>query len=96
MVRWWLSVMCIPARYPHQGSRNALLGNTLATDGVVRGGSVAKPIWKKRNPKARHHTMTATEKAAAKRSARKEGRARPSLVDNINAIRGRRRKATND
>jgi hypothetical protein len=54
---------------------------------------MAKPIWKKRNPKSRHHRMSAMEKAAAKRSARKGGRSRPSLVDNINAIRGRRRTA---
>jgi hypothetical protein len=51
---------------------------------------VAKPIWKKRNPKPRPTKMSPTEKAAAKRAAHKHGRSRPSLVDNINVMRRRR------
>jgi hypothetical protein len=52
---------------------------------------VAKPIWRKRNPKRQHRKMSRREKAAAKRAAREHGRSRPSLVDNINAMRGRKR-----
>jgi hypothetical protein len=46
---------------------------------------VKKPIWERKNPRRRHQKMDDSERAAAKWAARKHGRARPSLVDNINA-----------
>lgn len=46
-----------------------------------------KEPWDTPNPKKQHHTMTAPEKAKAKRSAKKAGRSKPSLVDNMNAIK---------
>lgn len=46
---------------------------------------MAKPIWEKKNPKRSSQTMTASEKASAKKAAKEQGRSSPSLVDNINA-----------
>jgi hypothetical protein len=42
-------------------------------------------IWEKKNPKKKHKKLSADQKQAAKRSAKKHGRSTPSLVDNINA-----------
>lgn len=46
-----------------------------------------KPIWTRRNPKRSHTKMTVTQRARARRAARRRGRRNPSLVDNINAMR---------
>lgn len=44
-------------------------------------------IWERPNPERRHRRMTPAEKAAATNAAHRAGRSKPSLVDNINAIR---------
>jgi hypothetical protein len=46
---------------------------------------MAKPIWKRPNPKQQRTPLTADEKKAARRAAKQHGRSTPSLVDNINA-----------
>jgi hypothetical protein len=56
-----------------------------------------KPVWKKENPKAKagkSRSLTAPQKAEAKRRAKKAGRKYPNLVDNIHAARssGARKK----
>ncbi len=53
------------------------------------GDGAAKPIWEKKNPKRKSRKMSAVEKTEAKRQARKHGRSKPSLVDNINASKGK-------
>jgi hypothetical protein len=48
-----------------------------------------KPPWKKPNPRKKagknSKKLSPARKAAAKRSAKKAGRSRPSLVDNMRA-----------
>ncbi len=44
-----------------------------------------KKIWDKKNPKSTSKKSTPSERASAKKRAKKQGRSRPSLVDNINA-----------
>jgi hypothetical protein len=45
-----------------------------------------KAPWKKAAPKtASHRTLTGTQKASAKRAAKKAGRPYPNLVDNMRA-----------
>jgi hypothetical protein len=44
-------------------------------------------IWERPNPKQRHRRMTPAQKAAATKAAHRAGRSRPSLVDNIRAMR---------
>ena len=50
----------------------------------------SKAPWDKPNPKAakgRSRKLNPSQKASAKRSAKKAGRSRPSLVDNMNAAK---------
>jgi hypothetical protein len=55
--------------------------------------SKAKPPWEKPSPKgASHHKLSDTQKASAKRSAKKAGRPYPSLVDNMNAAKKKKKK----
>lgn len=44
-----------------------------------------KKIWEKKNPKSKSKKSTSAEKASATKRAKKHGRSKPSLVDNINA-----------
>ena len=44
-----------------------------------------KKIWEKKNPKSKSKKSTSAEKASATKRAKKQGRSKPSLVDNINA-----------
>ncbi len=46
-----------------------------------------KEPWDTPNPNKHHHTLTPVEKAKAKRLAKKDGRSKPSLVDNMNAMK---------
>ena len=50
---------------------------------------MSKPIWEKDNPKQRSTKLTPAQQTAAKRQAKEHGRSKPSLVDNINAQKGR-------
>ena len=47
-----------------------------------------KKIWEKKNPKSKSRSSTPAEKASAKKRAKKQGRSKPSLVDNVNAQKG--------
>lgn len=49
--------------------------------------SPKKKIWERPNPKRKHQKMSRSQKKEAKRSAKKQGRDRPSLVDNVNAMK---------
>jgi len=42
----------------------------------------SKPIWEKKNPKAKSKPLTAKQKAAAKARAQRAGRRYPNMVDN--------------
>ncbi|MCU1602053.1 MAG: hypothetical protein JWO22_2762 [Frankiales bacterium] len=42
----------------------------------------------------KHRTMTAKQKAGARKSARRHGRSQPGLWENVNASKGRGPKAT--
>ena len=53
--------------------------------GKKKSGEKKKAIWEKENPRSRHQTMTAKEKAKAEKAAKQQGRSKPGLVDNINA-----------
>ena len=57
---------------------------------------MAKPPWKKDNPKKtagkKSKKLSPTQKSKAKKAARKGGRRYPSLIDNMNAARSKRRK----
>ena len=44
---------------------------------------------KQQKKKRTHRTMTAQQKANAKKSARRHGRSRPGLWENVNASKGR-------
>lgn len=48
-----------------------------------------KAPWKRDNPKpaSKRKTLTPSQKAAAKRSAKKAGRPYPNLVDNMRAAK---------
>ena len=50
---------------------------------------MAKQVWEKKNPKQKSKKLTPSQKSKAKRQAKKHGRSTPSLVDNINASKGR-------
>ena len=49
---------------------------------------------KQQKKKRTHRTMTAQQKANAKKSARRHGRSRPGLWENVNASKGRGPKAS--
>jgi hypothetical protein len=50
-----------------------------------------KVPWKKAAPKGtRHKSLSSTQKARAKRSAKRAGRPYPNLVDNMQAAKGRK------
>ncbi|OSJ33930.1 hypothetical protein BSZ19_13875 [Bradyrhizobium japonicum] len=57
----------------------------------------ARPPWKKPNPRRRTATkskrLSPSEKASAKRSAKRAGRPYPNLVDNMR-VAGRKKSAT--
>lgn len=54
-----------------------------------------KEPWDKPAPKTSHHmTLTPASKAKAQASAKKAGRSKPSLVDNMNAARKQRASST--
>jgi len=53
-----------------------------------------KAPWKKPNPKqsaGKSHSLTPTQKTAAKRAAKKAGRPYPNLVDNMRVARKRKK-----
>ncbi len=51
-----------------------------------------KVIWEKENPKPSSKGLTKAEKQEAKQAAKADGRAKPSLVDNINAKKKKGKK----
>jgi len=53
-----------------------------------------KPIWKSKNPKpkSKRRKMTEAERAKAKRTARAAGRPYPNMVDNLRAMKKKKRK----
>ena len=54
--------------------------------------SRAQAPWKKPAPKGtKHQHLSSSQKASAKRSARKAGRPYPSLVDNMNAAKKKKK-----
>jgi hypothetical protein len=54
---------------------------------MARKSSSRKPIWKRKNPKKKHKTLSPKQKAKAKRLARKAGRPYPNMVDNARVAR---------
>jgi len=48
---------------------------------------MAKEFWETKNPKKKSKTLTPSQKASAKASAKKAGRPYPNLVDNAAASR---------
>ena len=50
---------------------------------------MAKQIWEKKNPKQKSKKLSPSQKSDAKQQAKQHGRSTPSLVDNINASKGR-------
>ena len=51
--------------------------------------------WNRKNPKkasGRSKKLTATQKASAKKSAKRAGRTYPNLIDNMNAAKKKARK----
>ncbi len=57
---------------------------------------MAKPPWKKTNPRTKagkkSKTLSPGQKTKAKKAARKAGRRYPNLVDNMNAAKKKQRK----
>ena len=51
-----------------------------------------KEIWDKKNPAKKHKKMSSAEKGAATKAAKADGRAKPGLVDNINAKKASAKK----
>ncbi|BAQ90240.1 hypothetical protein [uncultured Mediterranean phage uvMED] len=53
-----------------------------------------KPVWKSKNPKpkSKRRKMTDKEEAKAKRTAKAAGRPYPNMVDNIRAMKKKKRK----
>lgn len=53
-----------------------------------------KPIWKSKNPKPKDKRgkMTTAQKAKAKRTAKAAGRPYPNMVDNLRAMKKKKRK----
>ena len=55
-----------------------------------------RPPWKKANPRKKAgkkpKKLSPAKKAKAKRAAKKAGRRYPSLVDNMNAAKAKKRK----
>ena len=49
-------------------------------------------VWEKPNPKKKSTPLTPEQRAKAKRAAKKHGRSKPSLVDNINAKKSSKKK----
>lgn len=50
-----------------------------------------KPIWEKKNPKKKSKKLTPSQKAEAKRRAKKAGRPYPNAVDNVAVSRKSKR-----
>lgn len=48
-----------------------------------------KKIWDRKNPRSKSKKMTVGQKRKARKAAKSQGRDTPSLVDNINAQKGR-------
>jgi hypothetical protein len=46
-----------------------------------------KPVWETKNPNKKSKTLSSSQKASAKASAKKAGRPYPNLVDNMNAAK---------
>lgn len=57
---------------------------------------MAKPPWKKANPRKKagekSKKLSPAQKAKAKKTARKAGRKYPSLVDNMNAAKKKKKR----
>jgi len=53
-----------------------------------------KPVWKSKNPKPKNkrRKMTKAEKAKAKSTAKAAGRPYPNMVDNLRAMKKKRKK----
>ena len=53
-----------------------------------------KKVWESKNPtpKSKRKKMTASQKAKAKRTAAKAGRPYPNMVDNIRAMKKKKKK----
>jgi hypothetical protein len=53
-----------------------------------------KKVWETKNPtpKSKRKKMTASQKAKAKRTAAKAGRPYPNMVDNLRAMKKKRKK----
>tara|TARA_B100001109_G_scaffold13619_1_gene10167 strand:+ start:592 stop:774 length:183 start_codon:yes stop_codon:yes gene_type:complete len=53
-----------------------------------------KPVWEQKNPKPKDKRgkMTAAQKAKAKRTAKAAGRPYPNMVDNLRAMKKKRKK----
>jgi hypothetical protein len=53
-----------------------------------------KKVWETKNPtpKSKRKKMTASQKAKAKRTAAKAGRPYPNMVDNIRAMKKKKKK----
>jgi hypothetical protein len=49
-----------------------------------------KPFWDKPNPKDKPKKMSAAQKLKAKKFAKDRGMAYPSLVANVNAMKGKK------
>ncbi len=50
---------------------------------------MAKQVWEKKNPKQTSKQLSPSQKSDAMQQAKQHGRSTPSLVDNINASKGR-------
>jgi len=73
------------------GTMPESLGSQFVTKSyAMKGKSVKKAFWDKPNPKRKSKPLTASQKAAAKRRAKKAGRPYPNLVDNA-AVRRKRK-----
>ena len=57
---------------------------------------MATAIWDKKNPKSKHKQMSSSEKAKAKKAAKRDGRSSPGLVDNINAMKSKKKKKSGE
>tara|TARA_B100000035_G_scaffold197480_1_gene168740 strand:- start:1968 stop:2144 length:177 start_codon:yes stop_codon:yes gene_type:complete len=53
-----------------------------------------KKVWESKNPtpKSKRKKMTAAQKAKAKRTAAKAGRPYPNMVDNLRAMKKKKKK----
>ncbi|HZA71875.1 MAG TPA: hypothetical protein VE476_03090 [Propionibacteriaceae bacterium] len=73
----------VPVRRTDRGGLRAPASSPDPGDEVLD--MAEKKIWDKKNPKTKSKKSTPSEKASAKKRAKKQGRSKPSLVDNINA-----------